>query len=94
MLFLAPRSSTEGNSPDEALNKVLKNNYRNKMNIATKEALTKILNEVVEDYNNSPHGSLLGFTPNEAYSNEKTDLPTTFKRHVKIEETLTETFVI
>jgi putative transposase len=68
------------NSPVEALNKVLKNNYLNKMNITNKEALIKILNEVVEDYNNRPHGSLLGHTPNEVYLDEKTDLPTDFQK--------------
>jgi putative transposase len=67
------------NSPVEALNKVLKNNYLNKMNVANKEALTKILKEVVEDYNNRPHGSLLGFTPNEVYNDDKIDLPTNFR---------------
>jgi putative transposase len=66
------------NSPVEALNKVIKNNYLNKMNIANKEALIKILKEVVEDYNNRPHGSLLGFTPNEVYQNEKPEISMNF----------------
>ena len=67
------------NSPVEALNKVLKNNYLNKMNIANEQALKNVLKEVLEDYNNRPHGSLLGFTPNEVYHDEKIDFPTNFK---------------
>jgi hypothetical protein len=39
---------------------------------------------VVEDYNNRPHGSLLGHTPNEVYPDnyrdEKTDLPIDFQK--------------
>jgi putative transposase len=66
------------NSPVEALDKVLKNNYLNKMSIANKEALIKVLKEVVEDYNNRPHGSLLGFTPNEVYQNEKPEISMNF----------------
>ena len=66
------------NSPVEALNKVLKNNYLNKMTIANQEALNKILKEVVEDYNNRPHGSLGGFTPNEVYSDILPELPKEF----------------
>jgi putative transposase len=66
------------NSPVEALDKVLKNNYLNKMSLANKEALIKVLKEVVEDYNNRPHGSLLGFTPNEVYQNEKPEISMNF----------------
>jgi putative transposase len=66
------------NSPVEALNKVLKNNYLNKMNVANEQALKKVLKEVVEDYNNRPHGSLLGFTPNEVYQNKKPEISMNF----------------
>ncbi len=60
------------NSAIEAINKILKNNYLNKMEIENRQHLEKNLKKVIHDYNQlRPHGSLNGLTPSEVYTGLK-----------------------
>lgn len=54
------------NSLIEAHFKVLKYNYLYRKDIRNRQHLEKILPEIISDYNNRPHVSLNGLTPNEA----------------------------
>jgi transposase InsO family protein len=57
------------NSLIEAHNKIIKYNYLYRMDIPYGEHLQKIFPSIVDDYNNRPHVSLDGLTPNEAEQN-------------------------
>lgn len=57
------------NSLIEAHNKTIKYNYLYRMNIASGDELIKIFPTIVDDFNNRPHVSLHGLTPNEACNN-------------------------
>lgn len=61
------------NSIIEAFNKILKYNYLYKMDIKDKVQLEKMIKWIIEDYNNRPHVSLDGLSPNEKYLNPKPD---------------------
>ena len=54
------------NSLIEAHNKILKYNYLYRMDIPDGERLKTVLPKMIEDFNNRPHISLQGLTPNEA----------------------------
>lgn len=57
------------NSLIEAHNKILKYNYLYRMNIPDGKHLRRIFPSIVDDFNNRPHVSLAGLTPNEAEQN-------------------------
>lgn len=57
------------NSLIEAHNKIIKYNYLYRMDIPHGEHLRKIFPSIVENFNNRPHVSLAGLTPNEAEQN-------------------------
>lgn len=57
------------NSLIEAHNKLIKYNYLYRMGIPDGQRLRKIFPAVVDDFNNRPHISLNGLTPNEAEQN-------------------------
>ncbi len=57
------------NSMIEAHNKIIKYNYLYRMEIKDDKQLNSILPKIVEDFNNRPHISLGGLTPNEAEQN-------------------------
>lgn len=57
------------NSLVEAHNKLIKYQYLYRMNIDDEFQLQQALRQVVEDFNNRPHISLDGLTPNEAEQN-------------------------
>ncbi len=57
------------NSLIEAHNKILKYNYLYRMIVADGDQLNSALPKIVEDFNNRPHISLRGLTPNEAEQN-------------------------
>jgi transposase InsO family protein len=65
---VALKDINHSNSPIEAINKIVKNAYLNQMTIENGIALEKIMQHIVEDYNNRPHGSLKGLTPTEEYA--------------------------
>ncbi len=79
---VALKDIIHSNSAVEAINKILKNNYLNKMEIENEQQLKKYFEIAVYNYNQlRPHGSLKGLTPAEVYSGLKpTDiLPLTNK---------------
>ena len=57
------------NSLIEAHNKVLKYNYLYKMSVKDRGDLNKMMPWICNDFNNRPHISLNGLTPNEGYEN-------------------------
>ena len=57
------------NSLIEAHNKVLKYNYLYKMSVKDRGDLNKMMPWICNDFNNRPHISLNGSTPNESYEN-------------------------
>jgi putative transposase len=61
------------NSLIEAHNKVLKYNYLYRIDIPDEHRLQKIFPAIVDDFNNRPHISLDGLTPNEAEQNHALD---------------------
>lgn len=61
------------NSLIEAHNKLIKYNYLYRMDIPDEHQLLKIFPAVVDDFNNRPHVSLDGLTPNEAEQNHALD---------------------
>jgi putative transposase len=61
------------NSLIEAHNKLIKYNYLYRMNVPDEHQLQKIFPTIVEDFNNRPHISLDGLTPNEAGQNHALD---------------------
>ena len=69
---VALKDITESNSAIEAINKILKNNYLNKMEIENGEQLQKNIEIKIHDYTQlRPHGSLHGLSPYEAYNGLK-----------------------
>ncbi|HLZ16964.1 MAG TPA: hypothetical protein VKQ08_07985, partial [Cyclobacteriaceae bacterium] len=58
----------------EAHNKVIKYNYLYKMTIANGSDLKKTMAWVYHDFNNRPHISLNGLTPNESHEKILLDL--------------------
>jgi hypothetical protein len=71
--LVAQKDITHSNSAIEAINKILKNNYLNKIEIENGQQLLKIIETIIHDYNLlRPHGSLKGLTPSEVYSGLKT----------------------
>jgi len=58
------------NSLIEAHNKLLKYNYLYNITIRNSDHLNETLQWVIEDYNNRPHVSLDGLSPNEACENK------------------------
>ena len=52
----------------EAHNKIIKYNYLYKAFIQNLADLEKVLPQFIKDFNNRPHTSLNGLTPNEAHS--------------------------
>lgn len=69
------------NSIVEAVNKLMKYNYLFKEDIPDFETLQKKLSFYVDNYNNRPHSSLNGLTPDEAYQGaciDKAELKTQF----------------
>jgi transposase InsO family protein len=71
------------NSPIEAVNKIVKNSYLNKMTIENGNALEKTMQYIVGDYNNWPHGSLNGLTPNEQYDMQAVAIPKNFAQQTE-----------
>ena len=57
------------NSLIEAHNKVIKYNYLYRMTITDGAQLMKVLSMIVDDFNNRPHISLGGLSPNDAEQN-------------------------
>lgn len=57
------------NSLIEAHNKLIKYNYLYRMEISNGTQLEKAMKHIVEDFNNRPHISLKGLSPNEAEQN-------------------------
>ena len=52
----------------EAVNKIMKYNYLFREKIPDFESCSKYLEKFIPDYNDRPHFSLQGLTPNEAHS--------------------------
>jgi putative transposase len=61
------------NSLIEAHNKLIKYNYLYRMDITDGSRLEKVFLKIVKDFNNRPHISLNGLTPNEAEQNLSID---------------------
>jgi putative transposase len=61
------------NSLIEAHNKIIKYNYLYKMEVQNIDELRKAMEFLTNDFNNRPHVSLDGLTPNEAYKNVSLD---------------------
>jgi putative transposase len=80
---IALKDIVHSNSPIEAVNKIVKNSYLNKMTIENGNALEKTMQYIVGDYNNRPHGSLNGLTPNEQYDMQAVDIPKNFAQQTE-----------
>jgi putative transposase len=61
------------NSLIEAHNKLIKYNYLYRMEIQNIDELRTKIEFIASDFNNRPHVSLQGLTPNEAYENTSLD---------------------
>ncbi len=61
------------NSLVESHNKIIKYNYLYKMEIPDRNQLHKMMEFIVDDFNNRPHISLNGLTPNEVEVNVQLD---------------------
>lgn len=61
------------NSLVESHNKIIKYNYLYKMEIPDRNQLHKMMEFIVDDFNNRPHISLNGLTPNEVEANVQLD---------------------
>jgi putative transposase len=77
---IALKDIVHSNSPIEAVNKIVKNNYLNKITVENGSALEKVMQHIVSDYNNRPHGSLNGITPNEKYNMQAVVIPKNFEQ--------------
>ncbi|MBY0432552.1 MAG: hypothetical protein K2U26_00415 [Cyclobacteriaceae bacterium] len=62
------------NSLIEAHNKVIKYNYLYRMQVADGVQLKNLITWIANDFNNRPHISLKGLTPNECYANINLDV--------------------
>jgi putative transposase len=80
---IALKDIVHSNSPIEAVNKIVKNSYLNKMTIENGNALEKTMQYIVGDYNNRPHGSLNGLTPNEQYDMQAVAIPKNFAQQTE-----------
>ena len=76
---IAQKDSEFSNSMVEAVNKIIKYRYLFEMNPETFEQVVKLLDFIMNDYNNRPHGSLYGVTPLESLAGVVAD-----KQHYKI----------
>ncbi|OHD36055.1 MAG: hypothetical protein A2Y30_01275 [Spirochaetes bacterium GWE1_32_154] len=66
--IIAQQDISFSNSMIEAVNKILKYNYLFREKIPDFESCCKYLEKFIPDYNDRPHCSLEGLSPNEAYS--------------------------
>ena len=66
--IIAQQDVSFSNSMIEAVNKIMKYNYLFREKIPDFESCSKYLEKFIPDYNERPHCSLQGLTPNEAYS--------------------------
>jgi len=71
--LIAQKDIIQSNSMVEAINKHMKYYYLFKKHIKDITALINCLIFSVADYNNKPHGSIYGFTPNEVVNGEIPD---------------------
>ena len=71
--IIAQHDVSFSNSMVEAVNKILKYNYLFREDIQDFESCCKYLENFIPDYNERPHCSLSGLTPNEAYSGVNVD---------------------
>lgn len=74
--IIAQQDVAFSNSMIEAVNKIMKYNYLFRDRIPDFESCCKYLEKFIPDYNERPHCSLQGLTPNEAYSGVTVDLST------------------
>ena len=76
---VALKDIVQSNSPIEAFNKTIKNDYLNKMELNTGEDLKKALEFALNDYDHRPHGSIHGYTPNEYHAQNLPQINRIFK---------------
>ena len=76
---VALKDIVQSNSPIEAFNKTIKNDYLNKMELNTGKDLEKALEFALNDYDHRPHGSIHGYTPNEYHAQNLPQINRVFK---------------
>lgn len=76
---VALKDIVHSNSPIEAFNKIIKNDYLNKMELNNGDELKKALEFALNDYDHRPHGSIHGFTPNEYHAQNLPEINRVFK---------------